>query len=92
MLSSQGKASSDSVAPPTYRACWVFQCFHNPPNSDMHYGIFNVHTNENARDCTSGCTDNVTESALKVDSGEKSLAAPGNRTCVGDVPVRYSSN
>ena len=23
-------------------ACWVFSCFHNPPNFDMDYGIFNV--------------------------------------------------
>ena len=28
---------------PTYGACWVFQRFHNPPNSDMDYRIFNVH-------------------------------------------------
>ena len=27
---------------PTYGACQVFQCFHNPPNSDMDYRIFNV--------------------------------------------------
>ena len=24
-------------------ACWVFWCFHNPPNCDMDYRIFNVH-------------------------------------------------
>ena len=35
-----------------------------------------------------GCTDTVRESALKVDSGRKSLAALGNRTCVGSVPVQ----
>ena len=22
--------------------CWVVLCFHNPPNSDMDYGVFNV--------------------------------------------------
>ena len=27
-----------------YSACWVFICFHNPPNSDMDYRIFNVRT------------------------------------------------
>ena len=27
---------------PTYDAYWVFQCFHNPLNSDMDYRIFNV--------------------------------------------------
>ena len=25
-----------------YGACWVFQCFHNPSNSDVDYRIFNV--------------------------------------------------
>ena len=34
----------------------------------MDYGIFNVHTDVNACDCTRGCTDTVRESALKVDS------------------------
>ena len=42
---------------PTYGACWVFQCFHNPPNSDMNYRIFNVRTDVNACDCKRGCTD-----------------------------------
>ena len=23
-------------------ACWLFSCFHNPPNSDMDYRIFNI--------------------------------------------------
>ena len=26
------------------RACWLFSCIHNPPNSDMDYWIFNVRT------------------------------------------------
>ena len=49
--------------------CWVFLrvcvcvcvcvCFHNPPNSDMDYRIFNVHTHVNACDCTQGCMDFV---------------------------------
>ena len=56
---------------PTYGTCWVFECFHNPPNSDMNYKIFNVRTDVNACDCTRGCTDTVRESALKVDSGRK---------------------
>ena len=25
-------------------ACWLLSCFHNPPNSDMDYRSFNVHT------------------------------------------------
>ena len=37
----------------------------------MDYGIFNVRTDVNARDCAQGCTDTVRESALKVDSGRK---------------------
>ena len=24
----------------TYGASWVFQCFHNPPNSDMSHRVF----------------------------------------------------
>ena len=27
-----------------FNACWVFSCFHNPPNTDMDYRIFNVRT------------------------------------------------
>ena len=40
-----------------------------------------------------GCRDTVRKSALKVDPREeKSLPAPGNRTCVSGVPVRCSTN
>ena len=28
--------------------CWLFSCFHNPPNSDMDYRIFNVCTWSNS--------------------------------------------
>ena len=45
--------------------------FHNPPNSDMDYRIFIVHTDVHACDCTRGYTDTERESALKVDSGRK---------------------
>ena len=38
--------------------------------------MFNMCTDVNAYDCT----HTVRESALKIDSGEKSLAAPGNHT------------
>ena len=41
----------------TYGACWAFSCFHNPPNSDVVYRIFNVRTAVDACDCTRGCTD-----------------------------------
>ena len=30
---------------------------HNPPNSYMDYGIFNVRTDVNAYDCAQECTD-----------------------------------
>ena len=42
---------------PYYGACWVFDCFHTPPTSDMDYRIFNVSTDVNACDYTRGCTD-----------------------------------
>ena len=51
------------------------------------FGIFNVRTDVDACDCTRGCTDTVSESALEVDSGGKnSLAAPGTRTRVSIAP------
>ena len=56
----------------------------------MDYGIFNVHTDVNACDCTLGCTDKCLH--WKLTLGEKSLAAPGNRTSVGGVPVRRFTN
>ena len=72
VLPSPGKANCDRVTRNSiYGACWVFQCFHNPPNSDMDYGIFNVRTNVNACDCARGCTDTVRESGLKVHSRRK---------------------
>ena len=45
---SQRKTSSNRVALPNpnlwQSLCWVFSCSHNPPDSDMHYRIFNVRT------------------------------------------------
>ena len=46
-------------------------CFHNPPNSDVDYRIFNVRTDVNACDWTGGVRTLVRECALKVDSGRK---------------------
>ena len=43
----------------------------------MDYGIFNVHTDVNACDCIWECTDTIRESALKVDSGRKTLCSIG---------------
>ena len=42
-------------------------------------------------DCTRGVQTHVRESAPKVDSGRKSLATPGNRTCVSGMKVRCSN-
>ena len=56
---------------PTYGACWVFQRFYNPPNSDKDYRIFNMRTDVNAWDCTRGCMDTVRESVQKADLGRK---------------------
>ena len=58
------------------------------------YRIFKVRTDVNACNCTRRCTDTIRESALKVDSWrkKKSLAAPGNRTCVSGVLVWCCTN
>ena len=70
-LPSPGKPAATESRYPSYGACWAFWCLHNPPNSDMDYGIFNVRTDVNACDCAWGCTDTLRESALKADSGRK---------------------
>ena len=64
-----GKPAATESHYPTSGACWVFQCFHNPSNSDTDYGIFNVRTDINASNCTRGRMDTLRESALKADSG-----------------------
>ena len=100
---SSGKVICDGVALLNLRCMLRVLVFHNPPNSDtdyrimdsdMDYRIFKFCTYVNASDCTRKCTDNVRESALKVDSGEKkkSLAAPINRTCVSGVTVQGCTN
>ena len=66
-----GESQLRQLRYPTYGVCWVFSCFHNPPKSDMDYGIFYMRTGVNVCNCTRGCTDTVRESALKVDSGRK---------------------
>ena len=67
----RGKLPATESRYPTDSACWMFQCFHNPPKSGIDCKIFNVHTDANACDCTWGYTDTVRESALTVDSGRK---------------------
>ena len=66
-----GKPAATELHYPAYGACWVFLCFHNPPNSDMDCRIFNRGTDVSACNCTEGCAVIVRESALKVDYGRK---------------------
>ena len=66
-LLSTGKASQlrqSHATQPKVHAYWVFSCFHNPPNSDTDYRIFNMRTDVNADNYTRVCTDTVRESAL----------------------------
>ena len=53
----RGKPAGTESRYPTYGTCRMFYSFHNPPNSDMDYRIFNVRTDVNACDCTRVCTD-----------------------------------
>ena len=39
----QGKLAAIESPHPTNGPYWASKCFHNPPSSDMDYGIFNVH-------------------------------------------------
>ena len=69
MLLSAGKAICDRVTLPILRCMLgVFSVSKIPPNSDVDYGIFNVHTDVNACDCKMGCTGTA---SLKVDFGRK---------------------
>ena len=52
-----GKPAATELHYPTPGACWVFQCFHNPSNSDMDYRTFNVRADVIACNCTLGCMD-----------------------------------
>ena len=85
-----GKASCDRVELPNLRCMLdVFLCFHNLPNSDMDYGIFNVRTDVNACDRTRGCTDTVRESAMKVVSGRKIPCCTGEWNLRADPILRH---
>ena len=46
---------SRATQPTVHAGCFII--LHNPSDSDMDYGIFNVHTDVNACDCTWDCTD-----------------------------------
>ena len=50
---------SRATQPTVHAGCFII--LHNPSDSDMDYGIFNVHTDVNACFCTRGCTDTVRE-------------------------------
>ena len=69
---------SRATQPMVHAGCFSF--FHNTPNSDKNYGIFNVRTHVNACNCTRGCRDTVESLHWKLILGEKTLAAPENWT------------
>ena len=78
-----------------YGTCRVCLCCHNPPNSDMDYRTFSVHTGVNACDCIQGLRGVRTPKESlnrKLTLGRESLAAPGNQTCMCVVMVRHSTN
>ena len=88
-----GKATAAARAalPIPNSACGIFAC------PDKRYGCQCLESLTSAQMLMpaiahEGCTDTVKESALKVDSGRKSLAAPGIRTRLGGVPVRGSTS
>ena len=69
-----GKLTVTDSGYPSHGACWLFWCLHNLPNAwhgVMDYRIFNVRKDVDACGCTTGYTDTVRESALKVDTGIK---------------------
>ena len=45
---SEGKPAASKSRYSIYGACWVLYYFHNPPNCDMDYRIFNECTDANA--------------------------------------------
>ena len=101
-LLSRGKPNGAEFRYPTYGACWLFWCFHIPPNFDMDCRTLNVRTYVILciRLHTRGCTDTVRESALKVDSwrlfpcrtGESNLCPAACRSDALPVPsqLRYT--
>ena len=73
----QGKLAAIESPHPTNGPYWVSKCFHNPPSSDMDYGIFNMHMWSPCMRITGpqflaspGRTFMGTESARTFDSGE----------------------
>ena len=56
---------------PTFCACWVFQCFHNPSNSDWTTGTLTCAQVLIHAIAHGGVWTHVRECALKVDSGRK---------------------
>ena len=91
-LLSPRKASYDTVLLGKPRCSLALVRFHNLSISDMDYRIIDVHIDVNACDGTQWCADTIRQFAPKLTQGEKSLAAPGNRTCVRGVPVRRFIN
>ena len=77
---------SRATQPKVHAECFSVSTSHRPLTRTA--GSLTCTQMQNACDCTRGCTEQNKRSAL----GEKNLAAPGNRTCVGGVPVRCTTN
>ena len=102
-LWSSRKASCDRVMLPNLWCMLGIWVFHNPLNSDMDYGMFNVLTDGSACHCTRRCMEAVRESALctpvriwvflpELTLEEKSISAPGNWSCISCKPVGCRTN
>ena len=69
----RGKPAATESRYPTYGTCWVFLCFHNPPNSDEDYRVLNLTCAQMLMHVSAhrGVWPQVKESVLKIDSGTK---------------------
>ena len=86
------KPAATELCYPTYSACWEFKHFHDPLNSDVDYGIFNVCRDVNACNyCSWGCTLFLRKSALKVDWEKNPLPhqgiEPASAACRSDALI-----
>ena len=67
----RGKPAVTESCYPTYGACWVFSCFHNPPNSERTTGSLLCAQMLMHAIAHRGAWSHVRESALRADSGRK---------------------
>ena len=62
---------SGAAQPRVHAGCYGVFRIHRTLTWTLGNGIFSMRTDVNTCDCARGCTDNIRESALKVDSGRK---------------------